>query len=57
MNDTQLLDRLGRANAYADDAPLPETIRTHELALREIDRRIPQVGSSSNPAACPRNSK
>lgn len=40
MNDTQLLNRLGRANAYGDDAPLPDAIWTHDLALREIDRRI-----------------
>lgn len=54
MNDTQLLDRLGRANAYADDAPLPETIRTHELALREIDRRIGmQTQEKTTPIGAP----
>jgi hypothetical protein len=54
VNDTQLLDRLGRANAYADDAPLPETIRTHELALREIDRRIGmQTQEKTTPTAAP----
>jgi len=40
VNDTQLLNQLGRANAYGDDAPLPDVVWTHDLALREIDRRI-----------------
>ncbi|MCZ6455869.1 MAG: hypothetical protein O6650_01320 [Actinobacteria bacterium] len=40
MNDTQLLARLAEANAYGKEAPLPETIWTSELALREIERRM-----------------
>jgi hypothetical protein len=40
MNDTQLLTRLAEANAYGKEAPLPETIWTSELALREIERRM-----------------
>jgi len=40
VNDTQLLTRLAEANAYGKEAPLPETIWTSELALREIERRM-----------------
>ena len=40
MNDTQLLELVGRANAYTEDAPLPDAVWTRDLALREIDRRI-----------------
>lgn len=39
MNDTQLLRRLADANAYGEGTPLPETIWTSQLALREIERR------------------
>ncbi len=54
MNDTQLLNRLGRANAYVDDAPLPEAIWTHDLALREIDRRIGmQTQEKTTPVVAP----
>jgi hypothetical protein len=54
VNDTQLLNRLGRANAYVDDAPLPEAIWTHDLALREIDRRIGmQTQEKTTPVAAP----
>lgn len=55
MNDTQLLNRLGRANAYVDDAPLPDAIWTHDLALREIDRRIGmQTQEKTTPVVAPR---
>ena len=40
MNDSQLLLRLAEANAYLDDAPLPEGIWAPDLALQEIERRI-----------------
>jgi len=54
VNDTQLLNRLGRANAYVDDAPLPEAIWTHDLALREIDRRIGmQTQEKTTPVVAP----
>jgi len=39
VNDTQLLKRLAEANAHGEQAPLPETIWTNDLALREIERR------------------
>jgi hypothetical protein len=54
VKDTQLLNRLGRANAYVDDAPLPEAIWTHDLALREIDRRIGmQTQEKTTPVVAP----
>ena len=54
MNDTQLLNRLGRANAYGDNAPLPDAIWTHDLALREIDRRIGmQTQEKTTPVVAP----
>ena len=40
MNDTQLLTRLAEANAYGKETPLPATIWTSDLALREIERRM-----------------
>lgn len=39
MNDAQLLSKLAAADAYEAESPLPESIWTSDLALREIERR------------------
>ena len=39
MNNAQLLSKLAAADAYHSEIPLPESIWTDDLALREIERR------------------
>jgi len=40
VKDAQLLERLHRADAYASDTAMPETIWTPDQSLREIERRM-----------------
>ena len=49
MNNDQLVGLVGETDAYAVDTPLPDSIRSGEAALVEIEQRIERFASADEP--------